>query len=114
MVSSTVLSVVQRAAGTGPAAESTTPLTTSLESPRVRSERFCPDGMGNAIDNGWHDPAITGQSAITPHVVRHTRADVFKGVDICEAAGALGMSAKTLDKVYGHHHVDFQRNAAQV
>ena len=30
------------------------------------------------------------------------------------AAGALGMSAKTLDKVYGHHHVDFQKNAAEV
>lgn len=26
------------------------------------------------------------------------------------AAGALGMSAKTLDKVYGHH-VDFQKKA---
>ncbi|TIM94450.1 MAG: site-specific integrase, partial [Mesorhizobium sp.] len=69
-----------------------------------------------AIDNAWLDPAITGQPAITPHVLRHTRATwmMFKGVDIWEAAGALGMSAKTLDKVYGHHHVDFQKNAAEV
>jgi hypothetical protein len=39
---------------------------------------------------------------------------MFAGIDIWEAAGALGMSAKTLDKVYGHHHVDFQKNAAEV
>jgi integrase len=69
-----------------------------------------------AVDNAWLDPAFTGQPPITPHVLRHTRATwmMFKGVDIWEAAGALGMSAKTLDKVYGHHHVDFQKNAAEV
>jgi integrase len=69
-----------------------------------------------AIENAWLDPAFTGQSPITPHVLRHTRATwmMHKGIDIWEAAGALGMSAKTLDKVYGHHHVDFQKNAAEV
>lgn len=69
-----------------------------------------------AIDNGWLHPDVTGQAPITPHVLRHTRATwmMFAGIDIWEAAGALGMSAKTLDKVYGHHHVDFQKNAAEV
>ncbi|WP_198031609.1 site-specific integrase [Mesorhizobium sp. LSJC265A00] len=69
-----------------------------------------------AIDNAWLQPEVTGQAAITPHVLRHTRATwmMFKGIDIWEAAGALGMSAKTLDKVYGHHHVDFQKKAAEV
>lgn len=69
-----------------------------------------------AIDNGWLTPSATGLPPITPHVLRHTRATwmMHKGVDIWEAAGALGMSAKTLDKVYGHHHVDFQKNAAEV
>lgn len=70
----------------------------------------------SAVQNGWLDPAQTRQSPITPHVLRHTRATwmMFAGIDIWEAAGALGMSAKTLDKVYGHHHVDFQKNAAEV
>jgi hypothetical protein len=27
-----------------------------------------------------------------------------KGTPICEAAGYLGMSAETLERVYGHHH----------
>ena len=39
---------------------------------------------------------------------------MFEGVHIWEAAGALGMSAKTLDKLCSHHHVDFQKNAAEV
>lgn len=69
-----------------------------------------------AIDNAWLQPEVTGQPPITPHVLRHTRATwmMFAGIDIWEAAGALGMSAKTLDKVYGHHHPDFQKNAAEV
>lgn len=69
-----------------------------------------------AVDNAWLDTVSSGQPPVTPHVLRHTRATwmMFAGVDIWEAAGALGMSAKTLDKVYGHHHVDFQKNAAEV
>jgi integrase len=47
-----------------------------------------------AIDNAWLHPAVTGQPAITPHVLRHTRATwtMFAGEGIWEAAGALGMS----------------------
>ena len=49
-----------------------------------------------------------------PHICRHTAATwlMQAGVDKREAAGYLGMSEKTLEEVYGHHHPDFQRNAA--
>lgn len=53
---------------------------------------------------------------VTPHVLRHTRATwlMQAGVDKWEAAGALGMSLETLERVYGHHHPDFQKDAAEV
>lgn len=53
---------------------------------------------------------------VTPHVLRHTRATwmMQQGVDLWEAAGALGMSIKTLEQVYGHHHPDWQKRAAEV
>lgn len=53
---------------------------------------------------------------VTPHTLRHTRATwmMRAGVDRWEAAGALGMTVKTLEDVYGHHHSDFQANAAEV
>ncbi|MGE8941526.1 hypothetical protein ACO2I3_06410 [Leptospira interrogans] len=49
-----------------------------------------------------------------PHVCRHTAATwlMQSGVDKVEAAGYLGMSLKTLEEVYGHHHPDFQSHAA--
>jgi hypothetical protein len=34
------------------------------------------------------------------------------GVSTWEAAGFLGMSEKTLRDVYGHHHPDYPRGAA--
>ena len=51
---------------------------------------------------------------IVKHSLRHTAATwlMQQGVDRWEAAGYLGMSVETLKKVYGHHHPDFQRNAA--
>lgn len=52
---------------------------------------------------------------VTPHTCRHTAATwlMQAGVDIFEAAGFLGMSSKTLEDVYGHHHPDFQKRAAE-
>jgi len=49
-----------------------------------------------------------------PHIVRHTAAtwQMQAGTDLFEAAGYLGMSPETLWDVYGHHHPDFQRGAA--
>jgi integrase len=52
---------------------------------------------------------------VTPHVLRHTRATwlMQAGVDIWEAAGSLGMTVEMLEAVYGHHHPDFQKRAAE-
>lgn len=53
---------------------------------------------------------------VTPHILRHTRATwlMRAGVDIWEASHSLGMSTKTLEAVYGHHHASFQSKAAEV
>jgi integrase len=53
---------------------------------------------------------------VTPHIMRHSRATwlMQKGVDPWEAAGHLGMNVQTLVRNYGHHHPDFQSNAAEV
>ena len=34
------------------------------------------------------------------------------GTEKTEIAGFLGMSEKTLEEVYGHHHPDFQSDTA--
>ncbi|MGZ3581799.1 MAG: site-specific integrase, partial [Ktedonobacterales bacterium] len=53
---------------------------------------------------------------VTPHVLRHTRATwlMQEGVDLWQAAGHLGMTPAVLQKTYGHHHPDFQKDAAAV
>jgi len=53
---------------------------------------------------------------VTPHTLRHTRATwvMQRGIDLWEASGHLGMSVKTLTDVYGHHHPDWQKEAAEV
>jgi len=53
--------------------------------------------------------------AVTPHTLRHTAATwlMQNGVELWEAAGFLGMSEETLRKVYGHHHPDYMRGAAE-
>jgi integrase len=55
------------------------------------------------------------QGRVTPHTLRHTAATwlMQAGVDKWEAAGFLGMSVEMLDRVYGHHHPDHLRRAAQ-
>jgi hypothetical protein len=35
------------------------------------------------------------------------------GVNVWDAAGFLGMSPETLQKVYGHHHPDYLKSAAE-
>jgi integrase len=57
-----------------------------------------------------------GLKNVTPHVFRHTRATwlMQNGVDPWQAAGHLGMTLKTLERVYGHHHPDHQKEAAEV
>ena len=47
--------------------------------------------------------------------MRHTAAtwQMQAGTLLAEAAGYLGMSPETLWNVYGHHHPDFQEEAAR-
>jgi integrase len=51
---------------------------------------------------------------IVPHTLRHTAATwlMQRGVSIWQAAGYLGMSPETLDRVYGHHSPDHLKGAA--
>lgn len=57
-----------------------------------------------------------GLEGVTRHTLRHTRATwmMQAGVPIWEAAGFLGMTVKTLEKVYGHHSPNHQEAAANI
>ena len=52
---------------------------------------------------------------VSPHVLRHTCATwlMQNGVRLWDAAGFLGMTTETLEKVYGSHHPDFLKSAAE-
>jgi integrase len=56
-----------------------------------------------------------GLKHVTPHTLRHTAATwlMQRGVNVWDAAGYLGMSPETLQKVYGHHHPDYLKSAAE-
>ena len=56
-----------------------------------------------------------GVRGATPHTLRHTCATwlMQAGTDPWEASGFLSMSMETLQRVYGHHHPDYQRQAAE-
>jgi len=67
---------------------------------------------------GWYEKTPQGQifkTDVTPHTLRHTAATwlMRAGTDVWEAAGFLGMTPETLINTYGHHHPDFQADAAQ-
>ena len=51
---------------------------------------------------------------LIPHTLRHTAATwlMQSGVSMWRAAGFLGMSVETLDRVYGQHHPDYLSDAA--
>lgn len=56
-----------------------------------------------------------GLKGVYPHVLRHTRATwgMQAGAKPWEIEGFLGMTQETLERVYGHHHPDYQLNAAE-
>jgi len=57
-----------------------------------------------------------GLPGVTRHTLRHTRATWLAqgGVPLFETAGHLGMTTKTLESVYAHHHPDAQERAANI
>jgi integrase len=57
----------------------------------------------------------SGIEGASPHTLRHTCATwlMQAGTDPWEASGFLSMSMETLQRVYGHHHPDYQRTAAE-
>lgn len=63
---------------------------------------------------GWYEDGQF-KTDVTPHVLRHTAATwlMQAGVDPWEASGFLGMTVEVLVSVYGHHHPDFQSEAAE-
>ncbi|MDP2621449.1 MAG: tyrosine-type recombinase/integrase [Hyphomicrobiales bacterium] len=75
---------------------------------RGKPVRSVKTGFGSAVD-------LAGlEGRVSPHTLRHTAATwlMQAGASLWEAAGFLGMSEKVLRDVYGHHHPDFQREAA--
>jgi integrase len=59
--------------------------------------------------------ARAGVLDASPHTMRHTAATwlMQAGTDPWVASGYLEMSMETLLRVYGHHHPDHQRSAAE-
>jgi integrase len=74
-----------------------------------------PAGLPDQADLGKACKAAK-LKGVSPHTLRHTRATwlMQAGIDIWEAAGALGMTPAMLQNVYGKHHPDFQKRAAEV
>ncbi|MDX8482038.1 tyrosine-type recombinase/integrase [Mesorhizobium sp. VK24D] len=72
---------------------------------------------------GWHEDVLAPDGSIkrvfrtdvTPHIFRHTAATwlMQQGSDPWAAAGFLGMTVEMLIQTYGHHHPDFQADAAE-
>jgi len=52
---------------------------------------------------------------VSPHTLRHTAATwlMQNGVELASAASLLGMTVETLERVYWHHHPDYQVEAAE-
>jgi integrase len=53
---------------------------------------------------------------VMPHTLRHTRGTwmMQRRVDPWQAAGFLGMTVRMLEQTYGHHHPDWQEEAANI
>jgi integrase len=58
--------------------------------------------------------ARAGIQGVSPHTLKHTAATwlMQNGTDPWQAAGFLSTSVETLLRVYGHHHPEYQREAA--
>jgi len=73
--------------------------------------------LAGKIRSAWEgilDDAALGYDVVR-HSLRHTAATwlMQKGTDRWQAAGWLGMTLEQLEDGYGHHHPDFQEEAAE-
>ncbi len=70
----------------------------------------------NKLRRSWRTAceACGKSEEAVPHTLRHSAATwlMQAGVAPWEAAGYLGISVEMLEEVYGHHHPDYQANAA--
>lgn len=68
-------------------------------------------GFAAAVAASNIDPAKN----VTPHILRHTAVTwaMQNGADLYAAAGFFGMTTEILQRVYGHHHPDFQEDVAR-
>jgi integrase len=67
------------------------------------------------VDKAFRNVArAAGLPDVTPHVLRHTASTwlMQSGMDKWEVAGFVGMTPETLERIYAHHHPDFQVSAA--
>jgi len=72
--------------------------------------------LAGKIRSAWEgilQDAGLGEDVVR-HSLRHTAATwlMQAGVDMWEAAGWLGMTVEQLEANYGHHHPEFQEQAA--
>jgi integrase len=94
--------------------------------PHLRRARYRGSDIGFVVnDNGVRLKDIkkgfasacrrAGLNKVSPHTLRHTCATwlMQAGVPKWEAAGFLGMTLETLERVYGHHHPDYLKSAAE-
>jgi integrase len=73
--------------------------------------------LAGKIRSAWDgilEDAGLGEDVVR-HSLRHTAATwlMQRGTDRWEAAGWLGMTLEQLEEGYGHHHPDFQEEAAE-
>ena len=66
-----------------------------------------------SIKRAW-GTAAKGLNA-TPHTLRHTAITwaMQRGVKLADAAGFFGVTVDTLERVYWHHHPDYQASAVE-
>jgi integrase len=93
--------------------------------PHLRRARLRGSDLGYVVhDNGVRIKDIkkgfaaackrAGLEGVMPHTLKHTASTwlMQQGVPTWQASGFLATSEETLIRVYGHHHPDFIRDAA--
>jgi integrase len=85
---------------------------------KARGQRYVVEWQGKPVERMDHSFRHAATHAgfsrdVTPHTLRHTAATwlMQNRADLWDAAGYLGMTVQTLERVYGHHHPDHQSSA---